>query len=176
MNSLGLCALIHRRQQRAFKILRKVSRVGAGGRIEEGPGAEHQRDGQARNRRPPEPAHPQDQIAAARRAPPATPSRASQTRTARRRPADSRGRRRSISFAVQRGSYAPDLSDAGLAVLGLQDTVLVFRQFGQNFSHFGACPERAHLHQRHRPAGQRGNFLDRPVFNFQQRDDQPRRG
>src|ERR1019366_6068768 len=61
------------------------------------------------------PTTPEDRL---RREPRAGPSRAFQTHTARGRPAGWRGRRRAISFAVQRCSYKPRFFRRRLGGLG----------------------------------------------------------
>ena len=54
--------------------------------------------------------------------------------------------------------------------------ILVFGQSGQTLFHFRPGSKSANFDQRHGPAGQIRDFLDRPVFNFQQGDDQPGSG
>ena len=67
-----------------------------------------------------------------------------------------RGRRRSISFAVRRCSYRPRFIRRAVAARGYRYFSLAI--LARIFRISRARPERADLHQRHRPAGELRRF------------------
>src|SRR4051812_38868259 len=75
----------------------------------------------------------------------------------------------SLIFAVRLGTRRRTLKSK-------VSQILVLRDFAENFAHLGPGAERAHFDQRHRPAGDFGDFLDRFIFNLEQRDDHARGG